>query len=261
MAWDHIDLVLVDPVATIRLNRPEALNAFAGSMRADLLEAIDEAAERARVLVITGAGKAFSSGGDVRIMAKLRAEGREDEVASLIEQGIAVVKRLRALHIPTLASVNGVAAGAGFSLALACDLRIASTTARFGASFTRIGLHPDWGGTYFLTRIVGPAAARDLVLSGRLVAAEEAWRLGLVNEVVDPDSLEERTREAALELAAAAPVSVRYAREALARAESATLEEMLDFEKTAQLTCFRTEDALEGFRAFEEKRRPDFKGK
>ena len=163
--------------------------------------------------------------------------------------------------IPTLASVNGVAAGAGFSLALACDLRIASGDARFAASFIRVGLHPDWGGTYFLTRIAGGAVARDLVFSGRLVGAEEALRLGLVSQIVDSGMLAERTREMALELASAPPVSIRYAREAIARAENASLEEILDLEEEAQLACFRTEDALEGLLAFTEKRRPTFKGK
>jgi 2-(1,2-epoxy-1,2-dihydrophenyl)acetyl-CoA isomerase len=261
MAWDHIELAVDESVATITLNRPEALNAFVGTMRADLLAAIDEAAERARVLVVTGAGKAFCSGGDVRAMAKLRVEASADALKPLIEQGAEVVKRLRALPIPSLAAVNGVAAGAGFSLALACDLRIASSAARFGASFTRVGLHPDWGATYSLTRLAGAAVARDLVFTGRLIGSEEALRLGLVSEVVDSDALAARTREKALELAAAAPTSIRYAREAIARAEHASLEDRLDFEKRAQLDCFRTEDALEGLHAFIEKRPAKFKGK
>lgn len=261
MAWEHIELGFDDAVATITLNRPEALNAFVGTMRADLLAAIDEAAQQARVLVVTGAGKAFCSGGDVRFMASLRAEGSADELKPFIEQGKQVVKRLASLPIPTLAAVNGVAAGAGFSLALACDLRIASSEARFGASFARVGLHPDWGGTYFLTRLGGAAVASDLIFSGRLVDAEEALRLGLVNAVVEHDSLVERTRDKARELARAAPTSIRYAKEGIARAEHASLDEILDYEEEAQLACFRSEDALEGLSAFAEKRRPDFKGK
>ena len=144
---------------------------------------------------------------------------------------------------------------------IACDLRVASSQARFAASFARVGLHPDWGGLYFLTRLVGAAVARDLVFSGRLVDADEALALGLVSEVVVTEKLAEHTRERALELASAAPISIRYAKEGIARAEHASLDKMLDYEKEAQLACFRSEDALEGLSAFSEKRRPDFKGK
>ena len=142
MSWDHIELAIQDTdtgigagrIATITLNRPEALNALSGSMREDLLAAIDEAATKARVLLLTGRGKAFCSGGDVRFMAKLRRESRPEALAPLIEQGKRVVRRLRDLPIPSVACVNGVAAGAGFGLALACDLRIASATAGRGGS-------------------------------------------------------------------------------------------------------------------------------
>ena len=261
MAWEHIRLEIVDSIETITLHRPEALNALVDTMRADLLAAIEKAQETARVLVITGAGKAFCSGGDVRFMAEIRERDDGELFKTLLEQGKTVVKRLRALPIPTLAAVNGVAAGAGLSLALACDLRIASSEARFGASFSRIGLHPDWGGTYFLARLAGASVARDLIFSGRLIDAEEAAKLGLVSWVVPPEELFERTREKAEELAHAAPVSIRLAKQAISRAEHASLDEILDFEREAQLACFRTDDALEGLRAFQEKRRPEFKGK
>jgi len=261
MPWEHVELEIDSRVATVTLDRPESLNAFTGSMREDLLAAIDEGASKARTLVITGAGKAFCSGGDVGLMEKLREDGNVEALRPRIEEGKAVVKRLAELSIPTLAAVNGVAAGAGLSLALACDLRIASSRARFAASFVRIGLHPDWGGTYFLTRLAGVATARDLIFSGRLIDAAEAAKLGLVNWVVEPSELVERTRDKALELAGGAPFSIQYAKRGIALAERASLEEVLDFEEEAQLACFRTEDALEGIRAFREKRRPDFKGK
>ena len=188
MSWEHIDLAIdgAGAIATIALNRPDALNAFSGSMREDLLAAINEAAAGARVLIITGAGKGFCSGGDVRFMAELRRESRSEALAPLIEQGKRVVQRLRDLPIPSVACVNGVAAGAGFGLALACDLRIASATARFAASFSRLGLHPDWGTSFFLTRLAGAAVARELIFTGRLIDAAEALRLGLVNRVVEP---------------------------------------------------------------------------
>jgi 2-(1,2-epoxy-1,2-dihydrophenyl)acetyl-CoA isomerase len=169
MSWEHIDLDVSDAIATVTLNRPDFLNAFAGTRREDLLAAIQVvlaaiqvASNCPRVLVLSGAGKAFCSGGDVRFLESARGE----EFKSFIQQGKRVGARLRALPIPTLAAIRGVAAGAGLSLALACDLRMASRTARLGATFSRIGLHPDWGGSYLLARLAGPAAALDLVLSG-----------------------------------------------------------------------------------------------
>jgi 2-(1,2-epoxy-1,2-dihydrophenyl)acetyl-CoA isomerase len=263
MSSRYIELESKDAVATIVLNRPEAMNAFIGTMRDDLLAAIEEVASSdARVLVVTGAGRAFCSGGDVRYMAQLREEGNDGRALKpLIEQGKRVVLRLRSLPIPTLAVLNGVAAGAGLGLALACDLRIASSQARLGATFSRVGLHPDWGTSYFLTRLAGADGARDLVFTGRLIGAKEAWELGLVNWVVEPDELDEFAHKRIEELRDAAPLSIRTAKETIARAETASLEETLDVEERAQLDCFRTEDALEGFRAFGEKRRPSFKGR
>lgn len=257
MRWKHVRLDVSDEVATVTLDRPGAMNALAGAMREDLVAAIEEAASSARVLVVTGAGKAFCSGGDVRAMAEADAP----KLAAWIEQGKRVVRTLRGLAIPSLASLNGVAAGAGLGLALACDLRIASASATLGATFSRIGLHPDWGVSYALTRLAGPAAARDLVFSGRLVPAEEARRLGLVSWVVEPGELAERTREKAVELRDAAPLAIRRARRTLELAERLDFEEMLDVEKEAQLACFDSEDAREGFRAFLEKRRPRFEGR
>lgn len=257
MAWEHIGLSVSDSIATITLNRPEALNALAASMREDLVAALREAAEDSRVIVLTGAGQGFCAGGDVRGMASATVE----EMKPRIALGKQIAQLLRALPVPTLASVNGVAAGAGFSLALACDLRIASDRVRLGGTYSKIGLHPDWGATYFLTRLAGSAVARDLIFSGRLVGAEEALRLGLVNWVVPHAELERRTRDKAEELCVAAPRALRWAKKAIALAERASLEEVLEFEEEAQLDCFESEDAREGIRAFLEKRRPDFKGR
>jgi enoyl-CoA hydratase/carnithine racemase len=256
MHWEHIDLDVSDQIATVTLNRPDSLNSFAATMREDLAAAIQVASKCSRVVIITGSGKAFCSGGDVRVMEN----AREEDIKSFVQCGKRVVSVLQSLHIPTIASINGVAAGAGFSLALACDLRISSRAARLGASFVRLGLHPDWGAAYFLTRLAGAAVARDLVLSGRLVDADEAVRLGLINWVVPGEALATFTRQKAQELRDAAPASVRWAKEAISLAERATLEEVLDFEEKAQLACFATEDRREGIRAFLEKRRPAFKG-
>ncbi len=257
MVWEHITLTVTDSIATITLNRPEALNAFAGSMREDLLSALQEAAKCSRVVVLTGKGKAFCAGGDVRVMASATVE----EMKPRIAVGKKIAQLLQTLPVPTLASLNGVAAGAGFSLALACDLRIASDRVHLGGTYSSIGLHPDWGATSFLTRLAGPAVARDLIFTGRLVGAEEALRLGLVNWVVADAELERRTRDKAEELRDRAPLALRWAKKAIALSERASLEEVLDFEEEAQLACFESEDAREGIRAFLEKRRPEFKGR
>lgn len=262
MSWEYITLDVADRIATITLNRPRQLNALVDSMRTDLEEAIAQAAAKARVLLITGAGKAFCSGGDVRYLAELRRGRRSEEVRELVRAGRKVVERLRNLSLPTLAAVNGVAAGAGLSLALACDLRLASESARFGATFSRIGLHPDWGASYFLTRLCGPAVACDLIFTGRLIDAGEALRIGMVNRVVEEKAFAEKARKQAEELAAAPPESVRWAKQAVHRTSAgASLAKILEHEEAAQLACFETEDALEGITAFEEKRSPRFRGR
>lgn len=259
MGWDHIGLEVAEGTATITLDRPEALNAFAGSMRVDLLEAIENAASTAdvRLIVITGAGTAFCAGGDVKFMA----QSSIDDVTPLIEQGKRVVRTLAALPIPTMAAVNGIAVGAGLGLALACDLRVAAQSARLGASFARVGLHPDWGASYSLTRLAGPAVARELVFSGRLVDAAEACTLGLVNEVVPDDELPAAVRSKAEQLRESAPLAVAHAKRTLALAEHVALDSVLDAEQAAQIECLKTDDAREGLNAFVEKRVPLFRGR
>ncbi|HYJ80840.1 MAG TPA: enoyl-CoA hydratase/isomerase family protein, partial [Longimicrobiaceae bacterium] len=162
-----------DGVAWITLNRPERLNAFAGSMRDDLHDAVARADEAAdvRVLVITGAGRGFCTGADVEVMADLLARGDDAAFGALVEAGMRVVSRLARVGKPVIAAVNGAAAGAGASLAPACDLRIASDRASLGITFNRIGLHPDWGATWFLPRLVGRGRAAELVMTGRMVDA------------------------------------------------------------------------------------------
>jgi 2-(1,2-epoxy-1,2-dihydrophenyl)acetyl-CoA isomerase len=159
---------------------------------------------------------------------------------------------------PVIASLNGPAAGGGANLALACDLRIASDRASIGQTFNRIGLHPDWGGTWLLPRLVGRARAAELFFFGDMIGADEALRMGLVNRVVPADELEAATRDWAVRLAAKPVLSLALAKQALQRSSRASLDEMLDFEAEAQDRCFRSHDALEGTRAFVEKRVPEF---
>ncbi len=251
-----------DGIGTITLNRPEAMNALGGGMRQEILSALEEAVAdtEVKVIVITGAGKAFCAGGDVNeFVSGVRPEGNlpfdqrptRDKIVLLIQN----------TGKPVIASVNGVAAGGGCNLALACDMRIASDRARFAEVFVRRGLHPDWGGTWFLPRLVGYAKAAELIFSGEVIDAQEALRLGLVNKVVPHEELPRATKEFALRFVKNAPIPIALAKRALQSYHRLDLTQALDYERLAQTICWETEDRAEGMRSFIEKREPIFKGK
>ena len=263
MAYEQIDISEDSGITTITLNRPEKLNALAGHMRRDLAEALEAAgAERnVHVVVITGAGRAFCAGGDVAAMAELIERRDADEFSRLLGSARRVVTASRQMTKPVIASVNGPAFGAGFNLALACDLLIASTTATFSESFAKVGLHPDWGGTYFLPRLVTPNKACEMFFLGDAISAEEALRLGLLNYVVEPNELEAETRKLAERLRDAPAIALAAAKQAVYRSQSAELEEMLRHETEAQMRCFDSLDGAEGVKAFLEKRTPKFTGR
>ena len=191
MSYEHILVSREGTVGTVTINRPNKLNAFAGQMRQDMAAALAElSADTAiRVVVVTGAGRAFCAGADVGYMQDLLERGDTKGFTALVEAGRAVVTAIRETPKPVIASVNGPAAGGGANLALACDVRIASDRASIGQTFTRIGLHPDWGGTYLLPRLVGPSRALELFFSGEMVSAAEALRLGLFSRVVPHERL------------------------------------------------------------------------
>jgi enoyl-CoA hydratase/carnithine racemase len=253
-----------DGVATLTLNRPERLNALGDTLRDDLHHAVLRSAAdpEVRVIVITGAGKGFCAGGDVKTMHENKESGATrsvlDKMAPLRDQ---VLLALRDAPMPVIAAVNGAAAGAGMNLALACDIRLASTTARVGETFVKRGLHPDWGGTYFLPRIVGMAKACELIFTGEMIDAVEALRLGLVSAVHAPDDLMPATAALARKIADGPPVAIRLARRALYHSQDVGLRQALAFETFAQNVCIETEDAREGIRAFVEKRAPAFRGR
>jgi 2-(1,2-epoxy-1,2-dihydrophenyl)acetyl-CoA isomerase len=244
----------------IRINRPERLNAFSGTMREELLAALREleADHDVRCVVITGAGRAFSTGGDVAVMAELLEQGDRAHFEHLVRTGSDIVKQIDTMSKPVIAAINGVAAGAGACLALACDLRIASENAAIGFTFLRVGLHPDWGGSFFLTRLVGLATAMELIMTGGMVSAERGERLGLFNRVVPVTELEAAARAFAGEVAASPAGVAAAAKHTLRSSLSAPLDDVLEMEVAAQLDAFDSPDSTEGITAFLKKRAPRF---
>lgn len=257
---EYLDVDRDGAVGWIRINRPERLNSFVGDMRERLLAALRflERDELVRCVVIIGVGRAFSTGGDVRFMAELAERGDEAAFERLVRTGADIVSQIDGMSTPVIAAINGPAAGAGACLALACDLRLAAETASIGFTFARVGLHTDWGGTYFLPRLVGPALAAELLFTGGMIAAERAERLGLVNRLVPGAGLEAAARTLAGQIAAGPAGAIADTKRALRRSMQGTLAELLEMETQAQLRAFRSPDFQEGITAFLEKRSPRF---
>ncbi len=248
------------PIGRLVLNRPDKLNSFSGTMRDHIAEGLETlgADELVRVVIVTGRGRAFCAGADVKYMAELLENGDFDEANALVEAGRRTIHAIVEMPKPVIAALNGPAAGGGANLALACDLRIASERASIGQTFNRIGLHPDWGGTWIVPRLVGQAKAAELFFLAEMIEAHEAERIGLVNRVVPHDDLEEVANDWARRLAEKPALSLTLAKQALRMTWGATLDQMLDYESEAQDRCFRSVDAREGTRAFVEKRSPRF---
>src|SRR5918998_2118 len=256
--YEHIQVAQAEGILTITLNRPDKLNAFVGHMRRDLAEALEHAASdrSTRVVIITGAGRGFCAGADVAYMAQLMERQDVDEFTRLLGAGRRVLYAIRQMRKPVIASVNGPAYGAGFNLALACDLRIAAESASFSQSFVKVGLHPDWGGTYFLPRVVPTNLACEMFFLGDAINAERAAQLGIVNRVVPDAELASATRKLAERLRDAPYRSIAAAKHAVYMSEEASIERMLQYETEAQLQCFQSQEARERVRAFVEKREP-----
>jgi 2-(1,2-epoxy-1,2-dihydrophenyl)acetyl-CoA isomerase len=258
--------VLEKGVLTLTLNRPEARNAMSEAMNQALAEQLAwaELDPLVKCVVLTGAGKGFCSGGDVKAMSNRGDTGSMTLDAAIHRQRVnqrATVGRLFKMPKPTLAALPGAAAGAGFGLALACDLRIMATTAFMTTSFARVGYSGDFGGTYFLTQLVGSAKARELYYLSERVSAEEALRLGIVNWICAPEELKARTHEIASRLASGPTVAFRYMKENLNRAMAGEVDDCLDLEATHHVHCAATEDHREAVKAFVEKREPVFNGR
>jgi 2-(1,2-epoxy-1,2-dihydrophenyl)acetyl-CoA isomerase len=258
MAYETILYEVADGIGTLTLNRPDVLNAFNKQMTDELQDAL-KAADRdkaVRVLVLTGAGRAFSSGEDL----KARQGGNATFGDTLRTRYNPIISRMRTMEKPIIGAINGTAAGAGMSVALACDLRIASDKAKFIEVFVRVGLVPDSGSSFFLPWLVGIGKAMELCLLGDDCPADEALRLGLVNRVVPADELAAATHELATRLAQGPTKAYGLIKRQLNRALSADLETMLDYEVYGQETAGRTADHAEALAAFVEKRPAVFKG-
>lgn len=259
---------LDEGVLTLTLNRPEARNAMSGAMTDALANQLAKAEfdPAVKCIVLTGAGKGFCAGGDVKGMAA-RGDGTvgNNTIDGRIhEQRLnqrATAGKLFTMPKPTVAALPGAAAGAGLGLALACDLRIMVNTAVLTTAFARVGFSGDYGGSYFLTQLVGAAKARELYFLSDRVTADEALRLGLANWLCEPDQLEAKTKEITRRLASGPTVAFRYMKENLNRAMSGDVFDCLDLEATHHVHCGQTEDHREASKAFVEKREPVFKGR
>ena len=259
---------LEEGVLTLTLNRPEARNAMSRAMVDALADRLAwaELEPSVKCVVLTGAGKGFCAGGDVKGMAA-RGDGTVGD--NTIDGAIhlqrvkqrATAGKLFKMPKPTIASLPGAAAGAGLSLALACDLRIMAETAIMTTAFARVGFSGDYGGTYFLTQLVGSAKARELYYLSERIDAAEALRLGLANWVCPPDELAAKTQEIARRLAQGPAVAYRYMKENLNRAMAGDVDDCLDLEATHHIHCGQTEDHREATKAFVAKREPVFKGR
>jgi 2-(1,2-epoxy-1,2-dihydrophenyl)acetyl-CoA isomerase len=250
-------------VATLVLNRPDRLNA----LNKDLSVALNDSLLRIgcdksiHVVILTGAGRAFCAGGDLGVIGKGRQNKDTTEIEPILRSGMQAVLKIRTLRQPVIAVVRGPAAGAGMNIALAADIRMASEDASFGQNFAKVGLFPDYGGTYFLTELIGPARAAEMFYTGEMINAHTALRLGIVNHVVPTERLEEEAMSLAKQIAQGPPMVIRSIKQTLFGSAKERLTKALEHEMQEQMKCFASDDCSEGIRAFFEKRKAKFHGK
>ena len=266
MSQDLIETI-ENGVATLTMNRPESRNSLSREIMTRMPECLNRYASdpSIRVVVLTGAGRAFCSGGDVKGFARAAAAGGApmgfDERVTDLRSRMEVSRLLHEIPKPTLAVIPGAAAGAGLSLALACDLRIAASDAKLTTAFSKVGLSGDFGGGYFLNHLVGASVARELYFTAKVLSGDEALRIGMVNRAVPYEQLAEAARAYAAELAALPTVAVGYMKRNLNAGLRGSLSDLLDAEAVHMIRCFDTEDHKGAARAFVEKRAPVFSGR
>ena len=258
MTFETIELAIADGIARITLNRPDRLNSFTRQMHAELAEALDAAADT-RVIILTGAGRGFCAGQDLNDRAV--APGEAVDLGETVEASWnPLIRRLATMPQPVIARVNGVAAGAGANIALACDLVVAAKSAKFIQSFSALGLIPDSGGSWHLPRLIGQQRALGLALTGEPLPAEKAAEWGLIWKCVDDDALDAETDALAARLASLPPLGLAAIKQLIRTSWARTLDEELDLQRDEMRRLGFTHDYHEGVAAFLEKRKPTFTG-
>src|SRR5947208_10949967 len=250
-------------IATLVMNRPDRLNALDTKLVTTLNDTLGRIARdgSVRVVVLTGAGRAFCAGGDLALIGQDRSIAATRDLELLLASGTQAVLTMRSMPQPVVAAVNGAAAGAGMNIALAADIRISADEAVFGQNFAKVGLFPDYGGTYFLPQLVGPSKAAEMFYTGDMIDAQTALKLGLLNRVVPGAQLEAEVRSFAAKIAAGPPVAIRAVKQTLFGSEKDALSKALEAEVQHQMRCFASDDSLEGIHAFFEKRATKFQGR
>ncbi len=262
MAYNFILVDIESGVMRITLNRPDVLNSFNAAMARELRTALDDARadKSVRAVLLTGAGRAFSAGQDLSEVPASTAGGALDLGTTVRGTYNPVIRTIRKLELPVVCAVNGVAAGAGANLAIACDIVLASENASFIQSFAKVGLVPDSGGTFLLPRLVGLARATALMMTGEKITAQRAWEIGMVYRVCPPDTLQQEAMALATELAAMPTRGLGLTKRGLNASLTNDLDAQLDLEADLQREAGRTHDFVEGVNAFLEKRKPSFTG-
>ena len=259
MNYTKLIVDVKDKICTVKINNPEAMNALNSTILSELDAAFTEIAanEDVSVVVITGEGRAFVAGADISQMSTMNAtEGKAFGV-----QGSAVFRKIENLDKPVIAAINGFALGGGCELAMACDIRIASNKAKIGQPETGLGITPGFSGTQRLPRIVGPGKAKEIIYTAKPITADEAYRIGLVNSVVEPEALMDAAYAMAKQIAKNAPIALKYSKEAIDKGMQTDIDSAISLENDLFALCFSTEDQKEGMKAFFEKRPAEWKKK